>query len=104
MDREGNYRQTHVGVWSTYCFMNRAGIRVSIDGRGSDELLGGYRFCGESLLEAAEGSFELRRALDLRRVLARLNGDAAPLRLDAKACCFARRQLRARICLNHCAP
>ena len=68
---------------------------MSIDGRGSDELLGGYRFCGESALEAAEGSFELRRDLDLRRVLARLNGDATPLRLDAilgEACCFARRQ------------
>jgi asparagine synthetase B (glutamine-hydrolysing) len=48
--------------------MNRAGIRVSIDGRGSDELPGGYRFCGESALEAAEGSFELRQDLDLRRV------------------------------------
>ena len=76
--------------------MNRAGIRVSIDGRGSDELLGGYRFCGESALEAAEGSFELRQDLDLRRVLARLNGDATPLRRDAilgEACWFARRQL-----------
>jgi hypothetical protein len=56
---------------------------VSIDGRGSDELLGGYRLCGESALEAAEGSFELRQDLDLRRVLARLNGDAIPLRRDA---------------------
>ena len=87
--------------------MNRAGIRVSIDGRGSDELLGGYRLRGESALEAAEGSFELRQDFDLRRVLVRLNGDATPLRRDAirgGACWFARRQLRARICLNHCAP
>lgn len=52
--------------------------------------------CGESALEAAEGSFELRQDLDLRRVLARLNGDATPLRRDAilgEACWFARRQL-----------
>ena len=62
--------------------MNRAGIRVS-DGRGSDELLGGYRLCGESALEAAEDPFGLRQDLDLRRVLARLNGDAIPLRRDA---------------------
>ena len=51
-----------------------AGIRVSIDGHGSDELLGGYHFYVERAIDAAAGSLDLRRYLDLRRVLAGLRG------------------------------
>jgi asparagine synthase (glutamine-hydrolysing) len=96
LDREGIYRQTHLGVWSTYRVMQDAGIGVSVEGHGGDELLGGYRFCVERAIEAAAGSLSLWRYLELRRVLHRLDGDETPLRRDAipgEAHWFARRQL-----------
>jgi asparagine synthase (glutamine-hydrolysing) len=80
LDREGIYLQTHLGAWSTYCVMNCAGVRVSVDGHGADELLGGYRFCVERAIELAARSLDLERYLDLRRVLHRLDGNATPLR------------------------
>ena len=97
LDREGIYLQTHLGVWSTYYAMSGAGNRVSVDGHGADELLGGYRFCVERAIELAGTSLDLRRYLDLRSVLHRFDDDATPLRLDnstlAEAGWAARRQL-----------
>ena len=47
---------------------------MSIDGHGSDELIGGYHMFVERAMHAAVGSLDLRRYLDLRGVLAGLIG------------------------------
>ena len=73
-DHEGIYWFARVGPWALYRAMRRAGIRVSIDGHGSDELIGGYHFFVERAMEVAGGSLDLRRYLDLRSVLAGLIG------------------------------
>jgi asparagine synthase (glutamine-hydrolysing) len=73
-DHEGIYFQQYLGAWSIYRAMRRTGIRVSIDGHGSDELVGGYHFYVERAIEAASGSLDLRRYLDLCCVLAGLRG------------------------------
>ena len=73
-DHEGIYWFARVGPWSLYRAMRSAGIRVSIDGHGSDELIGGYHFYVERAMDAAAESLDLRRYLDLRSVLAGLIG------------------------------
>ena len=77
-DHEGIYWQMWLGAWSIYHSMRSSGIRVSIDGHGSDELIGGYHFFVERAMEAAAGSLDLRRYFELRRVLALLGGTATP--------------------------
>ena len=62
-----------VGPWMVYRAMRFAGIRVSIDGHGSDEMIGGYHLFVERAMDAAVGSLDLRRYLDLRGVLAGLS-------------------------------
>jgi asparagine synthase (glutamine-hydrolysing) len=55
--------------------MRRAGIRVSLDGHGADELLGGYPYYVERAIEEMYGpSFRFRRYLDLKRTLAGFAG------------------------------
>jgi asparagine synthase (glutamine-hydrolysing) len=73
-DQEAIYWFASVGPWALYRAMRTAGIRVSIDGHGSDELIGGYISIVKRAIEAAGVSLELRRYLDLRRVLAGLIG------------------------------
>ena len=63
-----------IGAWALYRSMRFAGIRVSIDGHGGDELLGGYHLFVEKAMDAAIGSLDLRRYIDLRGVLAGLIG------------------------------
>jgi asparagine synthase (glutamine-hydrolysing) len=63
-----------VGAWALYRAMRFAGIRVSIDGHGADELIGGYHVFVEKAMDAAVASLNLRRYVDLRNVLAALIG------------------------------
>ncbi len=74
-DLEGIYWVPLVGPWGIYRAMRDGGIRVSLDGHGADELLGGYHFFVERALNALiEGKFSLGRYLDLKRVLRGLVG------------------------------
>ena len=74
-DFEGIYWVPLLGPWAIYREMRKSGIRVSLDGHGADELLGGYHFFVERALDAAmTRRFDLRRYLDLKRVLAGLVG------------------------------
>ena len=73
-DFESIHWYPRVGPWTLYGAMRLAGIRVSIDGHGSDELIGGYHLFVERAMDAAVGSLDLRRYLDLRGVLAGLIG------------------------------
>ena len=61
-----------VGAWAIYRQMRRRGIRVSLDGHGADELLAGYHFFVDTLIEEPPATF--RRYNDLREVHARLAG------------------------------
>ncbi|MDZ4731583.1 MAG: asparagine synthase (glutamine-hydrolyzing) [Xanthomonadales bacterium] len=64
-----------VGAWALYREMRQAGVRVSLDGHGADELLGGYHFFVQAAIEAQYGpAFRLGRLLDLNRVRAGLAG------------------------------
>jgi len=79
-DLEGIYWVPLVGPWSIYRTMQSDGIRVSLDGHGADELLGGYNFFVERALDGlVSGKFSLTRYLDLRRVLAGLVGGSAQI-------------------------
>ena len=71
-----------IGAWALYRAMRCAGIRVSIDGHGSDELIGGYHVFVERAMDAAVGSLDFRRYLDLRRVLAGLIGGTEKSRYE----------------------
>lgn len=74
-DLEGIYWVPLVGPWGIYRSMRQNGIRVSLDGHGADELLGGYHFFVERALDGVmEGRFDWRRYRDLKRVLAGLKG------------------------------
>jgi asparagine synthase (glutamine-hydrolysing) len=68
-DLEGISWQMFTGAWSIYHDMRRAGIRVSIEGHGSDELIGGYHYFVERAMGAAAASFDLRRYFELRAIL-----------------------------------
>jgi asparagine synthase (glutamine-hydrolysing) len=64
-----------VGAWSIYREMRRCGMRVSLDGHGADEFLGGYHFFVQAAIEEQFGTaFRLGRYLDLNRVRAGLAG------------------------------
>jgi asparagine synthase (glutamine-hydrolysing) len=64
-----------VGAWSIYREMRRCGMRVSLDGHGADELLGGYHFFVQAAIEEQFGTaFRPGRYLDLKRVRAGLAG------------------------------
>ena len=73
-DQEGIYWFPPVGIWAVYGAMRSAGVRVSVDGHGSDDLIGGYHWFVERAMDAALRSLDLRRYLDLRDVLVRLVG------------------------------
>jgi asparagine synthase (glutamine-hydrolysing) len=75
-DHEGINFQLYLGAWSIYRAMRCTGIRVSIDGHGSDELVGGYHFYVERAINAAAQSLDQRRYLDLCGVLAGLSGSS----------------------------
>jgi asparagine synthase (glutamine-hydrolysing) len=79
-DLEGIYWVPLVGPWGIYQAMRDDGIRVSLDGHGADELLGGYHFFVERALDGMlSGRLSLGRYLDLRRVLAGLVGGSADI-------------------------
>jgi asparagine synthase (glutamine-hydrolysing) len=64
-----------VGAWAIYREMRRSGLRVSLDGHGADEFLGGYHFFVQAAIEELYGTaFRLGRYLDLSRVRASLTG------------------------------
>ncbi len=64
-----------VGAWSIYREMRRLGMRVSLDGHGADEFLGGYHFFVQAAIEEQFGTtFCLSRYLDLNRVRTGLAG------------------------------
>jgi asparagine synthase (glutamine-hydrolysing) len=73
-DHEAIRGHSMVGAWTLYQAMRGAGIRVSIDGHGADELVGGYHSFVETAMHAAAGTSDVRRYLDLRNVLAGLVG------------------------------
>jgi asparagine synthase (glutamine-hydrolysing) len=61
-----------VGAWTIYRQMRRNGIRVSLDGHGADEVLGGYSSFVDRLIN--EPPATLRRYNDLKTVRAGLSG------------------------------
>ena len=64
-----------VAAWAIYREMQRQGIKVSLDGHGADELLGGYHFFVEAAIKDLYGrAFKFDRWLDLNRVRAGLAG------------------------------
>ena len=73
-DSEGLHWFVPVGAWALYQAIRFAGISVSLDGQGSDELMGGYHAFVERAIEAAIGSLDPRRYFDLRGVLTGLVG------------------------------
>jgi asparagine synthase (glutamine-hydrolysing) len=73
-DHEAIRGHSMVGAWTLYQSMRYAGICVSIDGHGADELLGGYDSFVQRAMRAAAESMNLRRYLDLRNVHASLVG------------------------------
>jgi asparagine synthase (glutamine-hydrolysing) len=77
-DIEGVFVHPAVGTWMIYRAMRANGMRVSLDGQGADELLGGYEDLVETALEAAMMNFSnLSRYSDLRIVLQGFAGDDA---------------------------
>jgi asparagine synthase (glutamine-hydrolysing) len=69
-DLEGIFPDPMLGTWTIYQAMRANGIRVSLDGTGSDELLGGYTGDVQMALGAAAmNPFDFSRYLDLTRVL-----------------------------------
>src|SRR5207249_4823780 len=64
-----------IPLWLTYRAMRSAGISVSLDGHGADELLGGYGRAYKQALRA-QGSLVRSplRTLDLARTLLSLHG------------------------------
>ena len=74
-DLEGIFWDPLVGTWMIYQAMRANGIRVTLDGTGSDELLGGYRRHVETALSAAiMNPFDFARYLDLKQVLRGIDG------------------------------
>jgi asparagine synthase (glutamine-hydrolysing) len=71
---ESIYWFPSVGPWAIYRAMRLAGTRVSIDGHGSDELIGGYHLFVEKAMDAAVRSLDFKRYLNLRGILASLVG------------------------------
>ena len=61
-----------VGAWAIYREMRNNGIRVSLDGHGADELLGGYHYFVDRLL--TRQPLSLARYRDLRDVRSGLSG------------------------------
>lgn len=79
-DLEGIYWVPLVGPWAIYREMRNDGVRVSLDGHGADELLGGYHFFVERALDALIGpQFRLRRYLDVRQTLLALRGGSVDI-------------------------
>ena len=75
-DIEGIFAHPAVGTWMIYREMRANGMRVSLDGQGADELLGGYEHLVETALDAAmTSSFNFSRFSDLRMVLRGFAGD-----------------------------
>ena len=75
-DIEGIFAHPAVGTWMIYREMRANGMRVSLDGQGADELLGGYEHFVETALDAAmTSSFNSSRYSDLRMVLRGFAGD-----------------------------
>jgi asparagine synthase (glutamine-hydrolysing) len=70
-DIEGIFTHPAVGTWIIYRVMRTNGMRVSLDGQGADELLGGYEDLVDTALEAAMANllFNFSRYADLRTVL-----------------------------------
>ncbi len=71
-DLEDVFAVPMVGAWSIYREMRRAGMRVSLDGHGADELLAGYSQLVESAINAPPVSWTRYR--DLRDVRAGMTG------------------------------
>ena len=66
-----------IAAWALYREMRRAGVVVSLDGHGGDELFGGYTTHLEAALLRGGGVLrEPRRTLDLLRTLHFLQGGA----------------------------
>jgi asparagine synthase (glutamine-hydrolysing) len=73
-DFEEIYNGIPSGAWSIYRELRRAGVVVSLDGHGSDELLGGYDWYAFAALRASAGLLAApRRTLDLVNTLSQMS-------------------------------
>lgn len=63
-----------VGPWMVYRSMRHAGIRVSLDGQGSDEEIGGYEAFVDRAIDEAAARLDYRRLFDLHRARTGLVG------------------------------
>lgn len=69
---------TCMSGWHTFKLVNRTGVKVTLDGQGADELLGGYphymphAIAGRPLPQAIAGGLSLSRMLPMAKVLGSL--------------------------------
>ena len=69
------------GLWKNYKTMRDNGIVVSMDGHGSDELLGGYHFIIEDEMRNALSPWpKLGHYLELKKILEGFTGGSNPIR------------------------
>lgn len=74
-DHEGIYWFPRVGATMLYRALRASGVRVCLDGEGSDGILGSNNVYIERSLEDAAVRFDLRRYWELRGVQINLTGD-----------------------------
>jgi asparagine synthase (glutamine-hydrolysing) len=75
----------HAGPWTLYGEMRRAGLKVSLEGHGGDELLAGYVSQIRWALDAAlTKTFDFRRAAALSAVLHRITTGLPGAQVDVR--------------------
>jgi len=73
------------GIWQNYKTMRENGVVVSLDGHGSDELLGGYHFIVEEEKRKALCSpFKIKRYFDLKTTFKGFEGGSNPINSSLK--------------------
>jgi asparagine synthase (glutamine-hydrolysing) len=86
-----------IGPWRVYQAQRRSGVVVSIDGHGSDEVLGGYHRHVMMAMADAAGALEYRRFDELRGTLRAMTGNGSAASIPSFARFLLKRYLGASI-------